>query len=115
MVGVGISVGESVGVPVGIGTGPEQATRTNPHAARHRIKICFSRMVSFIVLKTGRIVSQGVVQSNQTLRSACLYLHSTACYLNLAILFLFSEISTASVLYWHSITGMSGVSCGSSL
>jgi hypothetical protein len=71
MVGVGISVEMDVGIPVGMETSPEHEESINPHAARTRVKLRFTKMVSFIVPKSGRIVAQGVVQSNRILHSAC--------------------------------------------
>jgi len=66
MVGEGVSMEISVGVPVGMGVRPEHAEKTSPQAARSIGEIRFARMVSFIVSKTGRIETQGVVQSDQT-------------------------------------------------
>jgi hypothetical protein len=83
-VGVGVSGENCVGDPLGV-VRTEQPAKTSPKAARSWVKIRGLRMVSFIVSKTGGIVAQDVVQSNQPLNSACHYLHSTACTLNLAI------------------------------
>jgi hypothetical protein len=69
-VGVRVSVRNDVEVTVGIVSGPEQAARASPHVARKRFKMRFGRMVSFIVLKTGKIMVQDVVQLNHTSRSA---------------------------------------------
>jgi hypothetical protein len=77
MVDVGVSVEESEGVSVGMGVRPEQADRTSPQATRSDVKNCFVRIMSFIVSKTGRIVAQGVVQSNKTL--LCLPFSSFYC------------------------------------
>ena len=64
MVEVGVSVEIIVVVSIGKAIGPEQAARTRPQTDSHRFRIRLARMVSFIVSKTGRIVTQGVVQSN---------------------------------------------------